>query len=47
MLKEVAMPNNVNNNVNTKVDQLIEGGGGTSIFKVSLFLFWGNILWEE
>ena len=47
MLKEVAMPNNVNNDVNTKVDQLIEGGGGTSIFKVSLFLFWGNILWEE
>ena len=41
------MPNNVNNNVNTKVDQLIEGSGGTSIFRVSLFLFWGNILWEE
>ena len=31
------MPNNVNNSVNTKVDQLIEGGGGTSIFKVSFF----------
>ena len=47
MLKEVAMPNNVNNNVNTKADQLIEGGGRTSFFKVYLSLFWGDILWEE
>ena len=35
MLKAVVMPNNVNNNVSTKVDQLIEGDGGTSIFSTA------------